>query len=44
MVNLGQATAADVRRLIVHAQEAVRAKCSQSLEPEIGFIGEFSAT
>lgn len=43
MVNLGQATAADVRALIAHAQNAVRAKFDQSLEPEIGFIGEFTA-
>lgn len=42
-MNLGQATAADVRAVIAHAQEAVRAKFDQSLEPEIGFIGEFTA-
>ncbi len=41
IVNLGHATAADVRRLIAHAQQAVEEKFSQRLEPEIGFIGEF---
>jgi UDP-N-acetylmuramate dehydrogenase len=41
MVNLGQATAADVRALIAHAQDAVSARFDQRLEPEIGFIGEF---
>lgn len=41
MVNLGGATAADVRALIAHAQQAVLEKFGQFLEPEIGFIGEF---
>ncbi len=41
MVNLGAAKAADVRRLITHAQSAVRDRFGQQLEPEIGFIGEF---
>jgi UDP-N-acetylmuramate dehydrogenase len=41
MVNLGGATAADVRALIAHAQQAVLQKFGQFLEPEIGFIGEF---
>jgi UDP-N-acetylmuramate dehydrogenase len=41
MVNLGQATAADVIALIRHAQGAVREAHGQELEPEIGFIGEF---
>lgn len=41
MVNLGQATAADVRALIAHAQLSVAEKFDQHLEPEIGFIGEF---
>jgi UDP-N-acetylmuramate dehydrogenase len=41
MVNLGRATAADVRALIAHAQAAVEQKFAQRLEPEIGFIGEF---
>jgi UDP-N-acetylmuramate dehydrogenase len=43
MVNLGGATAADVRALIDHAQRAVAARFDQFLEPEIGFIGEFAA-
>jgi UDP-N-acetylmuramate dehydrogenase len=42
MVNLGHATARDVRALIAHAQQAVRERFGQSLEPEIGFIGEFA--
>ncbi len=41
MVNLGHATASDVRALISHAQEAVEKQHGQRLEPEIGFIGEF---
>lgn len=41
IVNLGAATAADVRALIAHAQDAVSARFDQRLEPEIGFIGEF---
>jgi UDP-N-acetylmuramate dehydrogenase len=41
IVNLGGATAADVRALIAHAQRAVFEKFGQKLEPEIGFIGEF---
>ncbi len=43
MVNLGGATAADVRALIARAQSEVAARFDQSLEPEIGFIGEFAA-
>jgi UDP-N-acetylmuramate dehydrogenase len=41
MVNLGHATAKDVRELIAIAQRAVEEKFDQRLEPEIGFIGEF---
>ncbi|HET9455590.1 MAG TPA: UDP-N-acetylmuramate dehydrogenase [Gemmatimonadaceae bacterium] len=41
LVNLGNATAADVRQLIALAQAAVRERFQQSLEVEIGFIGEF---
>ena len=41
MVNLGRATAKDVRELIAIAQEAVEKTCGVHLEPEIGFIGEF---
>ena len=41
MVNLGNATARDVRELIDIAQSTVEAKCGVRLEPEIGFIGEF---
>lgn len=41
MVNLGHATAKDVRELISIAQDAVKKKFGAQLEPEIGFIGEF---
>lgn len=41
MVNLGHATAKDVRELIGIAQKAVEDKFGHHLEPEIGFIGEF---
>jgi UDP-N-acetylmuramate dehydrogenase len=41
MVNLGSATAKDVRELIAIAQDAVEKKFGVRLEPEIGFIGEF---
>jgi len=42
IVNVGRATAADVRALIAHAQDAVSTRFDQRLEPEIGFVGEFS--
>jgi len=41
MVNLGNATAKDVRELIAIAQSAVKEKLGYDLQPEIGFIGEF---
>lgn len=41
MVNLGKATATNVRDLIKLAQDKVRERFSQNLEVEIGFIGEF---
>ena len=41
LVNLGKATAADVRSLIAHAQNTVKERLGYWLEPEIGFIGEF---
>lgn len=41
LVNLGGATASDVRALIAHAQKAVEEQHGVRLEPEIGFIGEF---
>jgi UDP-N-acetylmuramate dehydrogenase len=41
MVNLGKATAKDVRELITIAQDAVEKKFGVRLQPEIGFIGEF---
>ena len=44
MVNLGHATAKDVRELISIAQKAVDEKFGHRLEPEIGFVGEFDAT
>lgn len=42
MVNLGHASAKDVRELITIAQEAVQKKFDLHLEPEIVFVGEFS--
>jgi len=41
MVNLGHATAKDVRALIAIAQRKVEENCGVHLEPEIGFIGQF---
>lgn len=41
IVNLGAATAADVRGLIAVIQRAVAERFGQHLEPEIGFVGEF---
>ena len=41
MVNLGRATAADVRALIAKAQSAVKERFGQNLKVEIGFVGEF---
>jgi UDP-N-acetylmuramate dehydrogenase len=41
MVNLGGATAADVRALIDLAQTTVRRELGFELKPEIGMIGEF---
>jgi UDP-N-acetylmuramate dehydrogenase len=41
MINLGHATAKDVRDLISLAQSTVEKNCGVHLEPEIGFIGEF---
>ncbi len=42
MVNLGHATARDVRRLIADAQSAVRERFNLELHPEIDFVGEFT--
>jgi UDP-N-acetylmuramate dehydrogenase len=41
ILNLGHATAADVRAIISHAQEAVSTRLGYTLEPEIMFVGEF---
>lgn len=41
MVNLGGATAADVRHLMALAQETVERETGYRLVPEIGLIGEF---
>ena len=41
IVNLGRATARDVRELIAVAQRAVQERFGQTIEPEIRFIGEF---
>jgi len=42
LVNLGAATARDVRALIALAQKSVKEKFSVDLEPEIAFVGDFS--
>ncbi len=41
IVNLGSATANDVRELMTIAQDAVHEKFGLTLIPEIGFVGEF---
>jgi UDP-N-acetylmuramate dehydrogenase len=41
IVNLGRATARDVRELIATAQQRVEERFGHHLEPEISFIGEF---
>ncbi len=41
MVNLGNASARDVRALIAEAQQGVKARFNVDLEVEIGFVGEF---
>jgi UDP-N-acetylmuramate dehydrogenase len=41
VVNLGGASAADVRALIAHVQHRVEEEHHQRLEPEIAFVGEF---
>lgn len=41
MVNLGHATAKDVRALIAEAQRKVMERFEMRLETEIGFVGEF---
>jgi len=41
VVNLGSATAANVRQLIAEIQRRVAEQHGQHLEPEIGFVGEF---
>jgi UDP-N-acetylmuramate dehydrogenase len=41
ILNLGHATAADVRAIISHAQETVSTQLGYNLEPEIMFVGEF---
>jgi UDP-N-acetylmuramate dehydrogenase len=41
MVNLGHASAREVRELIASAQKRVEEKFGHRLEPEISFVGEF---
>lgn len=41
IVNLGAATAAEIRHLIAEIQRRVADQIGQQLEPEIGFVGEF---
>jgi UDP-N-acetylmuramate dehydrogenase len=42
ILNLGGATAADVRAVISHAQQQVAERLGYLLEPEISFIGDFT--
>src|SRR6266542_4587914 len=44
ILNLGYATARDVRELISIAQHAVQEKFGHRLEPEISFVGEFDGS
>jgi UDP-N-acetylmuramate dehydrogenase len=41
IVNLGEATAMDIRHLIGHVQGEVEARCGVRLQPEVKFMGEF---
>lgn len=41
VVNLGHATAREIRELIATAQTRVEDKFGHTLEPEITFVGEF---
>jgi len=41
VVNVGGATAADVRAVISHVQDEVKRQFDVSLEPEVRFVGEF---
>jgi UDP-N-acetylmuramate dehydrogenase len=41
VVNLGHASAREVRELIATAQQRVEEKFAQKLQPEISFVGEF---
>lgn len=41
VINVAEATACDVRRLIEHIQTVVLARTGHRLEPEIQFVGEF---
>ena len=41
ILNVGKATAADVRQLIEHVQKTVESKTGHQLEPEISFVGVF---
>lgn len=41
IINLGGATAVDVRSLIAHASDAVEKQFGQHLQPEIAFVGDF---
>lgn len=41
IINRGNATATDVRRLIAHVQQVVQSQFGYHLTPEIGFVGAF---
>ncbi|MGK7891661.1 MAG: hypothetical protein AB4042_20215 [Leptolyngbyaceae cyanobacterium] len=41
MLNLGQATARDIRNVIEHVQTTIEQQWSLCLHPEVKFIGRF---
>ena len=41
VINIGNATAADVRQLMTDVDRIVKEKFGVGLEPEVKFIGEF---
>ncbi len=41
VINLGEATAADLRAVIEHVQRTVQTETGHRMEPEVRFVGEF---
>jgi UDP-N-acetylmuramate dehydrogenase len=42
IINLGNATAADIEKLIAHVQQTVYEKHQIKLEPEVHVVGDYS--